>query len=300
MDALEAEQIQYSQIIVFLDEIEPWGKQHVVIYDGPTYDIAHWRDADWVRKYLEIHELNNYLNTQIPLALPETLTLSSIQWSPTKLRITAVERREGALREPELDREGEVEDLEVIYKAYIYRIVRGLSIFEWDLVSNQAFFQITQLPSGQRYEDASTRFSELFNNILQVQDFTSVDLRDVISRLHAVEQAGTPEARSHGIGYRTLLGRTLTGRSSLGAGALLGETVIDDAMASIREVGVGHLGNFYWLPDPTGDRTTNPLETEVHVELVGEYKRVNFLTTNCEQDFRYVLQRIRNISQQTP
>jgi hypothetical protein len=253
-----------------------------------------------VRKHLENHDLDDYLDTQVPLALPEKLTLSAIHYSPEKLRITAVERREGALREPDLDRTEEVEDSEVIYKAYVFKIVRGFSVFEWDLMANQAFMQVTQLPSGQRYEEAASRFMEMINGVLDIGEFSHVELRNVISRLHALEQAGTPEARSHGIGYRTLQGRTLTGRSSTGVGALLGETVIDDAMASIRAVGVGHLGNFYWLPSTDGDRSVNPLEDEVHVELIGEFKRVNFMTSNCERDIRYVLQRIRSLGQPTP
>ncbi len=177
----------------------------------------------------------------MPLALPEKLTLSSIEHTPTSLRITAVERREGALREPELDKREEVEDSEIIYKAYIYKIVRGFTAFEWDLTSNQAFLQVTQLPSGQRYDEAATRFFELVAGILRTDDFTQIDLRHVIKRLHELEESGTPETRSHGMGYKTLQGRTLTGRSSSGSGALLGESVIDDAMASIRKVGVGHL-----------------------------------------------------------
>jgi hypothetical protein len=295
MGALAEGKVHHAQIVAYLDEIEPWGKQHVILFDGPACDISPWRNSQWVRKHLEDKGLDDYLDTQVPLALPDRLTLSSILHTPTRLRITAVERREGALREPELDRREEVEDSEVIYKAYIYKIVRGFTVFDWDLTANQAFLQISQLPSGQRYEEAVSRFGELLDDVLKIGDFAQVELRNVISRLHELEEAGTPEARSHGIGYRTLQGRTLTGRSSTGTGALLGESVIDDAMASIRAVGVGHLGNFYWLPSADGDRTTNPLEDEIHVELIGEYKRVNFMTPSCERDLRYVLQRIRDL-----
>ncbi len=298
LEAISASEIRYAQIVAYLDQLEPWGKQHVFLYDGPDSDISAWRDAIWVRERLQRYELDDYLDTQVPLALPEQLTLSSIEHTRTRLRITAVERREGELREPSLDRKEEVEDSEVIYKAYIYKIVRGFTVFDWDLTANQAFLQITQLPSGQHYEVAASRFFQLINNVIDMSMFTHVELRDVISRLHGLEQAGTPEARSQGIGYRTLQGRTLTGRSASGTGALLGEAVIDEAMASIRAVGVGHVGNFYWLPSSNGQQNANPLEDEVHVELVGGFKRVNFMTANCEEVIRYVLQRIRILGRQ--
>jgi len=300
LKALSDGKLREPQIVAYLDAIEPWGKQHVFLYDGPHYDISNWRNEEWLRERLRGIGLEGYLGTHLPLALPEKLTLSSIEHTPTSLRITAVERREGALREPELDKREEVEDSEIIYKAYIYKIVRGFTAFEWDLTSNQAFLQVTQLPSGQRYDEAATRFFELVAGILRTDDFTQIDLRHVIKRLHELEESGTPETRSHGMGYKTLQGRTLTGRSSSGSGALLGESVIDDAMASIRKVGVGHLGNVYWLPGGADSQTPNPLEDEVHVELIGEFNRVNFMTPSNEKVIRYVLQRIRTLGNQEP
>lgn len=296
MEALSEGTITYNGIIKYLDLIEPWGKQHVLLYEGKIENLNSWRDPKLVLPKFEKHGLGKTIKSHISLALPDKLTVSSIELSNKKLRITAIERREGALREPELDKRDEVQDLEVVYKAYVYTVVRGFSIFEWDLVTNQAFLQITQLPTGHRYDDAAMRFFDLLDGIIDMGGFTLLDLRGVITKLHELEESGKPETRSHGIGYRTLQGRTLTGKSSSGSNALFGETVIDDAMARIRKVGVGHLGNFYWLPKDENSISLNPLEEEVHVELIGEFSRVNFMSGCTEEGIRYVLQRIRILS----
>lgn len=103
-----------------------------------------------------------------------------------------------------------------------------------------------------------------------------------------------PARRSHGINYRTLQGRRFEGKSATPADPLLGEPSIDAALTAIRKTGVGHLGNFYWLPNSGPNPQANPLDAEVHVIVVGFKNRINFPTPNDEQTVRYVLSRIRS------
>ncbi|HMO84803.1 MAG TPA: hypothetical protein PKC18_07780 [Lacipirellulaceae bacterium] len=70
--------------------------------------------------------------------------------------------------------------------------------------------------------------------------------------------------------------------------------MIDAALGAVRKSSVGHLGNFYWLSANGQDADTNPLESEVHVIIVGSKNRVNFPTPNDEQTVRHVLSRIRS------
>ncbi len=48
--------------------------------------------------------------------------------------------------------------------------------------------------------------------------------------------------------------------------SLLGEAPIDAALTAVRKSGIGHLGNFYWLPTNGAAQTLNG---DVHVILVG-------------------------------
>jgi hypothetical protein len=303
VDALEANTITSAAIYNYLDTIETWGRQHVILYNGPTATVAHWSDHSWVSAHLSKHALSGFHNSKTTLALPKDLTLSSIEHSASNLRITALERREGAVREPDLDTETVNEDGNIFYKAYRYQVYRGFIIFEWDLVANQAFLQISQLPSGEKYEDATSRFETLLTNVLSLSTFSSICIRPVIKRLHELEELKRPEARSQGIAYKTLQGRTVEGRSAGASLGLFGEAVVDTTMANVRNVSLGHTGNFYWLPRDVNDVNNlsgNMLDQEVYVILIGDWRRCNFPVFYPESQVRYVLQRIRAIAAGAP
>ncbi len=62
--------------------------------------------------------------------------------------------------------------------------------------------------------------------------FTVVDLRPPIKKLHALEETGSGETRSHGINDRTMQGRRLEGESASGS---FGHGLDDDGMANYRQ-----------------------------------------------------------------
>ena len=90
-DALEANVIGYDDIFRFLNPIESWGKQHVILFNGPTRDLDKWRNPEWVSAYIAQHNLTQLVDADLPLALPKELTLTSIRYADSILRITAVE-----------------------------------------------------------------------------------------------------------------------------------------------------------------------------------------------------------------
>lgn len=288
--------ISLSKIVEFLDEVIPWGKQHVYMYKGPLASIAKWKNAKSLANLLKKHGCDKYLNATLPLALPKNMTISSILHDGLRLRITAIKKREWWERSPEYDEAKETaEGEEMKLRAFVRRVTRSLVAFDWDLIANVAALHISQLPAGVRYDEVAQEFFNLVAKWLDISRFLPVDLRPAIKKLHELEEAGTPEARSHGINYRTLQGRRFEGRSASPADSLFGETTIDAAMSAVRNSGVGHLGNFYWLNGSTNG-IANPLDGEVHVIIVGAEKRVNFPTPNEKQVIQYVLSRIRGHS----
>jgi len=293
-EALREGDLPPERIVQFLDEVTPWGKQHVYLYKGPGSSIANWKKTDWVASLLKEHRLRKYLNATLPLALPDAMKISSILHNGRRLRITAIKKREWWERDPEYD-ESKVTDEgdPVELRAFIHRLTRGLVALEWDLNANTAVLQISQLPTGFRYEQVAKEFFDLVDAWLDI-GFSLVDLRPVIKRLQELEGTATGEIRSHGAKYRTVEGRTLEAKSASPADPLPGEPVIDVALAAVRKNGVGHLGNFYWLPGATTNPSSNPLEAEAHVIIVGWRNRINFPTPNGERTIRYVLSRIRS------
>jgi len=297
-EALDEGEITYEQLVLFLDSLVPWGKQHVFLYAGPRSDMQSWKSPEYVLEKLKEHRLGKLFNAQLPLILPEKLTLSSIKHIPGRsLRIVAVQRREYTERTPEHDeRRKTVEGEDVILKAYMHHMSRTLVAFEWDLDANTSILQITQLQSDSLYEEVAKEFCKLVSSWLDMNIFSAVDVRLAIRRLHALEENAHGETRSHGIHYRTLQGRRLSAHSPSAQDSVLGEPVIDQAMHDVGESGVGHLGNFYWLPEVNGTAVPNPLKNEVHMIVVGDKSRINFPTPNTEDALRYVLHRVRALS----
>lgn len=296
-NALSTGGIPYDDLIDLLDATVPWGKQHVFFFDGPSNRVQNWRRADWVSQHLARHRVERFLHARVPLILPEKMRLSSIQYGDNRLRVIAIERRDNWERNEDLDRKTESSrGREVHLRAYENNVLRTMAILEWNLTANTATLQVTQLATGSEYEEVRDRFAKLVRPWLDLDGFPGLDIRNAIKRLHEAEENGTPEARSHNIDYRTLGGRTLSGRSATTVDSLLGEQIVDDAMRNLRQNGVGHLGNFFWLPQAQNATNGNPLTAELHLIIVADKGRINFTTPSNEASIRYVVSRVRALS----
>lgn len=286
-----------ERLIAFLDTVVPWGKQHVFLYDGPRFDLRQWKDPGHVQGLLKEHRLGKLFNAQLPLLLPDKLTLSSVMHSNGRLRITAIQKRDYSERAPDHDEEKETPDGERIsLQAYVHHLTRTLVAFEWDLNANAAMLQITQLKRDGDYEEVAGEFARLVAPWLDVKHFDVLDLRPAIRELHRLEGIKQAEARSHGIQYRSLRGRRVSAHSPSPRDSVLGEDFIDRAMDGVGRQSVGHLGNFYWLAGNHSGPVANPLKGDVHVIVVGAKSRMNFPTPNSEDVVRYVLHRMRTLS----
>ena len=230
-EALQDGTLSFSKLVQFLDEVIPWGKQHVFLYKGPKSSIANWKRTDSLTKLLKKHRLGKYLNATLPLALPEEMKVSSILHDGSRLRITAIKKREWWERNPEYDDTTQTDEGDdVALRAFIHRVTRSLVAFEWDLNANTAFLQVSQLPTGFQYEEVAKEFFDLISVWLDITRFSIVDLRPVIKKLHQLEEAEAGETRSHGISYRTTQGRRFEGKSASPTDPLLGEPTIDAAL----------------------------------------------------------------------
>jgi hypothetical protein len=299
--------INYSNLIDFVDEIEKYGKQHVLLYEGSETILNNWNNNENVNEILKGNKLLKYRNTRLPIILPQGLALSSIEYVQNRrLEIYAVEPHYHIERIQEYDEQKEIEekDLNIELKAYMRNSRRGFVIFKWDLVLNKASLHIMQLPRGLTYEDMKERFKALISPWFDLNQFTQLDLKQVIKKLHELEETSNPETRSHGLGYRSIGGRSVDARSSNPEDSVLGEDFIDSAMRGIRRRSVGRIGNFYWLintvpnnsTDEDSDETIiNPLEEEIRTVIIGKENRINFTRPNKKEDLEYVLSRVRDL-----
>jgi len=285
---LESEQLTYAELVAYLDQISPWGKQHVFLFKGFAQTAKPFRNRAWLEERLKENGFFDRLNAPLRLILPEQLTLSEIAYRPEQLRVTAIARRDEWGREREYDRHEIIKGRRVEFRAYSHHVDRGLVIFEWDLIRNTAALRVSQLPSGGDYEEELGTFAQLTSKWLDLGMFEMLDIRRAIRSLHELAEQGEPEARPQAIDYRTFGGRVFGGRGATSETSVLGEVVLDAAMKNLRDQGTGQLGNFYWLPTPCG-----AVSKDLHVFLNGPAHRINFTTTNDEKALRHVLDRIR-------
>ncbi len=294
MVLVDGGEVTNAQLIEYLDEVMPWGKQHVYLLVGPEFSIAKWKSPARFRDIVAAEGMEHFLDRRRSLGMPQELEVSSINSSTKVLRIEAVCGRFWWDRDQSLDEEKfTLSGAPVELRAFVQRGLRNLVIFEWDLRSNSAILQISQWQSGTSYENIRKEFFALVSGLIPVEQFKDLNLYKALGKLHALEEKAikarkVPVARSHFLSYVTPAGTIIESRSAAGTISVLSEDFVDDALGGIRMNSTGKTGNFFWTPS-----TQNPLEEEVRTVIVANRNRVNFPVPNNEEAIRYVLQRIR-------
>lgn len=289
--------LRYEDLVSYIDSVAPWGKQHVFLYDGPDREVELWRQETEATKFLRDGGVLRLRNAKIPLGLPETLQVSSIEYrSGTTLGVLAVERRDHCERCEDKDRDDIIDGQHYELRAYANRVFRGLVLFRYNLVANTAELRITQLPSGSEYREVEERFAKLVTPWLNLKSFSKLDLRRAITKLHRAEEGGTPEARSHNISYRTTGGRDVSASSPTQHDSVLGEAGVDNFLREVRETSVGRIANVYWLPASVYPEHDNALRREIHTVIVAYRNRINFTKPSSRAEVEYVLSRVRALS----
>ena len=166
---VDAGKVPETEIIQFLDEVMPWGKQHVYLFKGPDSSISKWKSPVRFRKILTQGGAEHFLDGRRELGMPQDIEISSIQSSTKLIRIEAVRGRFWWDRDKSLDEKKVAPTgAPVELRAFVQRGLRNLVIFEWDLRSNIAMLQISQLQSGTTYESVRAEFFALASNLIPV------------------------------------------------------------------------------------------------------------------------------------
>lgn len=300
--AVENGDVTYTQLVQFLDEVEPWRAQQVFLFGGSTLDLGPYQTAEALGEHLRAHHASKPFRKPIPLVLPTELTVASIQHSGRLLRITAVERRDGWIRDESLDPteiERTDENEEVQLRAYVKRVTRGLIIFEWDMVENLAMMQVSRLPSGEDYDDARERFTSLVSRWIDIGTFPLLNLPKAIKTLHIAEEtrknaSQPPALKSYGVEYARQGGARLAGLGASSEDSVTDDPVLSAALQQFRNVSQGRRGNFYWALDPLGKEYAG---STAHVIVFAATRRITFPTDNLDEaTIRHVLADIRTAS----
>ncbi len=293
--ALHDGTVSYTEVLGLLDAVLPWSAQHVFLLDESQRlpaPIETYRDKTTFEALLVKHSASRPLRETLPLILPEKLTVSKIEHTGDRIRVTAIERRDGFMRVEKEDKwKTDTHGRRVHMRAFIEETTRGLIVFEWNLTTNLAMLHVTRLPTGQSYDKAEIRFQHVVKKWIDLTAFPKLDLRIAVKTLHEEEMTKgvASRVRSHGIDYDTLAGGVITTRSATAAKSIMADSATKEAAEVGRKSGLGRMGNFYWKEAPNLD----PNHRGIHVKVLAKPRRVHFPTGQTEEHMRHVLDEIR-------
>jgi hypothetical protein len=301
-EALKSGDVSYTQLVHFLDEVEPWRAQQVFLFGASSLNLEPYRTPEAFDRHLRSHHASKPFRQPVPLVLPDGLTVASIQHDGRRIRITAVERREGWLRDESLDPQGTertVEDEELELRAYVRRVTRGLITFEWDIIENLAMMQVSRLPSGENYDEARERFENLVSRWLDARTFPLINLPKAIKTLHIAEEvrkaaSQPPMLKSYGVEYARQGGGRLAGVGATAEDSVTDDPALSASLQQFRNVSQGRRGNFYWTLDSLG---ADYVGSTAHAIVFASTRRITFPTDNLDEaTIRHVLTDIRTAS----
>lgn len=265
---------QPADLLRLLEAVEGWGNQHVVLLQAPAALSRHWMDKATVHATLARHGLDTLLDAPRIVLAPAELTLSSITWTPDRLRVTWVQGQPVEEPLPEQD----VQQDAVVLRAYRVSTARRLVAFDWDLLSGYAMLMIPRLTASRDSQQMRALLAQKLQPLVGLDQFTLVRVSRAIRR---IEQSG--EARCRQVSYQTPRGSRLALTSAASSQDVAVDPDLEQLGAGLAGQTAGLLGDFYWS---TGSGR------EVHTKIYGLDQRVAFIGQTTEGDFRYVLSRI--------
>jgi hypothetical protein len=288
--------IAIADVVGFLDEVEPGGKQHVFLLRAPNALNAKWRDPQAVRRRLRARSaLRDLLDASTPLLMPAELELSRIRVEHDRVEILAVEARRYFERDESYDQHTTSDEgLPVQLRAHIQRVARSTVALRWNTATRNAALHITQASGRgldrEHYRDVAVRFAAAVRPWLDFSEFRNVNLRKATHELHRREQAGKPMTTSPRGRWETPDGSELEAVSASSRTSVFADKPLTAAIGQVETTASGQSGNFYWLPT-----AGSPLTDELHLKILAFDSRVHFMVPSSPQEVDYVLDQIRRL-----
>lgn len=296
--ALEEGSLAVDDILTFLAEREPAGKQHVFLYRVRREANEAWRDANAAREAIRAGDHEGLLDAELPVAMPEALTLSSILLSGDEVEITAVEARHYTEHLEALNRPETMDDgTEIEWRAYAHRVARSTVRLRWNLGTRTAELHITQATERgtirNYYDEVARRFAHEVASFLDFGAFQPIDMHKVLHKLGQFEQDGRALTRSREAYFESPGGSHVRARSPSKAASVYSEPVVRRALGSVDTPTSGQGGNLYWLQSAASNGV---LEEDLHTVIVAADSRIHFMRPSSVDAIAYVLGQVRSLS----
>jgi hypothetical protein len=275
-DAVRIRKLSLADLIEQLDRVEGWASQQIYLYKAPDGILDRWRKESGAAAIVKAAGHETAFNARTSLLLPAKRTLSSIVWSPERLRFVWIETRSYE----EFDREEDDETGAFITRWYRKRHSRGVLAFDLDLKNGRAMMMIQALPSGTAYEKVRATLISDLTQMVDVAVFAPVKVGKAIKKIY-----DSGEARRRQLTTET---ERLT-RISYTSASRKTDLKSDDAAGKSQTATgfkAGYYGNFYW-PKEKG-----VFRFDMHVTLYAKDHRVGIFAERTEDEVRHVINRI--------
>jgi hypothetical protein len=281
--------ITFQELVALLDVIEGWGNQHIYLYKAPSQILTLWDTEESTRHHLQSLGLSELLNSPRPIVLPDTPTLSSVIWNPSRLRLVWVEKRLWRERTPQHDKK--VDDM--VWEAFQIHTSRGLVTFDMNLVSGDAMLMIQRLPDRRGpshrtdYPQVRDEFEKQLEPITSISYFERIPISPAIQH---IEQLAQSEVRRRQVSHRTEQGAKANWISATPDQDIFADPDIKRSRHALGNRIASLHGDFYWLP------IERELTRRLHCKLYTIDQRIGVFGEHTEGDVRYVISRIRQYS----
>ncbi len=270
--------VEVAELIGLLDELEGWGNQHIYLYKSSDKEAQRWGSTAHMRAALRKNNLLHFENKRNPLVLPESRQISAIRHSADRLRIQWIETRHWEERSPDDD----VSSEEVVLRAFKKRSARGMTIFDWDLLSGHAALLTQRLPSGSDYDNVRKEFERVLEPVIGISDFNRLRLAHSIAKIEDSKEALRRQFHHELLGGETV-SMTSRGRSR----DVFENASLQKARQALGDNTLPLIGNLYWQP------VSGKFQRVVHLKLYPKDQRVGVFGACTESEVHYLLSRIR-------
>lgn len=278
--AVETGEVAVADLISLLNEVEGWGDQHIYLYRSTPRQAEDFSSPLHLRSILKEHGVLHLYNRRNPLVLPSQPEVTSIKHSPERLSIQWVEVREWEQPVPEED----FEEGEMVWRAFRKQTRRGVTTFDWDLITRHAALMIQRLPSGTNYVGERSRFEEVLDPLVGLGGFFA-PLR--VSRAIArIEESGEAQRRQYR--HETPNGYVASFTSPSRKRDAFDDPAMERARLALGGNTMPVFGNLYFK------EIEGRLDRRIHVKLYPKDQRVGIFGGCSEGEVRYLLSRVRH------
>lgn len=307
--ALKEPGLTWANLIAYLDEVELYQKQHVILMRSIENTEDQWTE-ERLKEAVVQDGKDMFWGASVSVAAPDDLQYSAIQVMGDLFSVHAIGQRTYVHRNEDLESGFKAPTPDSEVRVYETVRVRAWARLELDLTSGNAVIRCTKMPTRAAQDALVKAFDELISTWFPIAAFCPVDLAAAISTLHENEENTPREARVQEISYRTASGLQTVVKASTGGSSVSGHgAAVDDAVKTLRTTGRAARGVFYFLPPQATGQTgtspasatdgaasravSNPFVKECRVAMRAEAGVVQFSKATPKPELEYALRRIR-------